>query len=76
MNTIKTEYLEERFNELLSAQPESKLKSWQKEGFQTFTKVGLPTLKNEEWKYTGISRLFTRDFSIPSKGTESISRDC
>lgn len=75
MNTIKTEYLEERFNEFLSAQPESKLKSWQKEGFQTFTKVGLPTLKNEEWKYTGISRLFTRDFSIPSKGTEIIGRE-
>lgn len=75
MDTIRTEYLEERFKELQSAQTGSALQNWRSEGFKNFNKLGLPTLKNEEWKYTGISRLFTKDYTIPSKKDNVIDRE-
>ncbi len=62
---IHTDYLDKSFDTLLSLQPENVLHEWRKEGFAEFKKIGLPTLKNEEWKYTGISSLFTKDFTIP-----------
>lgn len=64
MDSIKTDYLEQTFEQLQSLHPGSVLNAWRKEGFDTFKKMGLPTLKNEEWKYTGISNLFTRNFSV------------
>lgn len=64
MSTIKTEYLGDRFREIVSAHPDSQLQPWREEGFKAFSKLGLPTFKNEEWKYTGISSLFTKDYCI------------
>ncbi len=65
MNTIHTDYLKDDFESLLSAQPDSALNGWRKEGFDNFTKLGLPTLKNEFWKYTGVARLFVKDYGVP-----------
>ncbi|MCO6496313.1 MAG: Fe-S cluster assembly protein SufD [Chitinophagaceae bacterium] len=75
MDTIKTEYLKEKFNELQSETGANNLQSWRNEGFRTFSELGLPTRKNEEWKYTGVNRLFTRDFAIPHQGEDSISAE-
>jgi len=72
MDAIKTAYLEGRFSALQSQQKNSSLENWRTEGFKKFSKLGLPTLKNEEWKYTGIGRLFTRDFFIPSQADSSV----
>lgn len=65
MDAIKTDYLEETFNALQSKQEGNVLHTFRREGFDSFKKLGLPTLKNEEWKYTGISNLFTKSFSVP-----------
>lgn len=62
---IHTDYLDKSFNSLQSLQQGNALHEWRKEGFEEFKKVGLPSLKNEEWKYTGISSLFAKDFTVP-----------
>lgn len=62
---IRTDYLDRSFNSLQSLQPDNLLHEWRKAGFEEFKKIGLPTLKNEEWKYTGIGSLFTKDFTVP-----------
>ncbi|MFI5129877.1 MAG: Fe-S cluster assembly protein SufD [Chitinophagales bacterium] len=60
MNTI--EYYKERFDRLQSASPGNKLVSIRQDAFNAFSKVGIPTSKNEEWKYTRISSLFNKDY--------------
>ena len=37
-----------------------------KEGFDTFSSKGLPTHKNEEWKYSGasVSNLFNKEYQL------------
>ena len=72
METINIGYLEEKFNELQTADSESALHSIRKEGFNRFNKTGLPTFKNEEWKYTFISNLFKKEYHL-SKEKEDIT---
>lgn len=64
MNTIKKDYIKERFEELQASTPDSALNSWRKEGYQEFAQFGIPTFKNEEWKYTGIARVFDKDYTF------------
>jgi Fe-S cluster assembly protein SufD len=64
METINIDYLEEKFNELQTADAGSSLKSIREEGFDRFNKMGLPTFKNEEWKYTFISNLFKKEYRL------------
>ncbi|MBX9850139.1 MAG: Fe-S cluster assembly protein SufD [Cytophagaceae bacterium] len=42
----------------------SVVKERRKEAIATFEKIGFPTLKNEEWKYTNISAALKKEFSI------------
>lgn len=69
METINIDYLEEKFNELQTADSGSALHSIRKEGFNRFNEAGLPTFKNEEWKYTFISNLFKKEYHL-SKAKE------
>lgn len=62
---MQTDNLKDQFNELQAQQPASILHSIRQEGFNEFSKLGLPTLRNEDWKYTGISSLFNKNFSVP-----------
>lgn len=64
MDTKQVDYIKERFEELQANAPESGLRAWRKEGYQDFSKLGIPTFKNEEWKYTGIARVFDKDYSF------------
>lgn len=64
METIHTDYLKDIYENLQAAEPVAAVREWRKKGFADFTRVGLPTLKNEEWKYTGIGRLFTKDYTL------------
>ncbi|HEY5463708.1 MAG TPA: Fe-S cluster assembly protein SufD [Hanamia sp.] len=64
MEKINLEYFGEKFNQLQKLYPEGIISSIRKEGFNTFNKAGLPTYKNEEWKYTGISDLFKKEYHL------------
>ena len=59
MDTIK-----ERYHQQQSKNGASVFTSIEKNAFEAFTKIGIPTVKNEEWKYTRISGLFNKDFSF------------
>ncbi len=63
MNTI--ENLKESFDQLQLAKPESGLGSIRKNAFNTFNIRGIPTSKQEDWKYTRISGLFNKEYQFP-----------
>lgn len=67
MNTIHTDYLKESFESLQTGNTGGILYGWRKQGFSDFERLGLPTLKNEDWKYTGIGNLFTKDYKVPDQ---------
>src|SRR5258706_6960527 len=61
MNTIA--YFKERFDRLQTANPGNRLTGIREDAFGAFSKTGIPTSKNEEWKYTRISSLFNKDYN-------------
>ncbi len=63
MNTI--EYFKQRFEKLQSAHAGNGLGRFRQDAFQAFTKMGIPTIKHEEWKYTRIAGLFNKEFCFP-----------
>ncbi len=72
MNTI--EYFKERFDQLQSENGSNGLGALRKSAFNTFSKMGLPTAKHEEWKYTRIGSLFNKEYQFPlSQPATSIS---
>ncbi len=64
METININYFGEKFNQLQSSNPDSIISKIRKEGFNIFNKSGLPTLRNEEWRFTGISNLFKKEYHL------------
>lgn len=68
MNTIDS--IKEKFGQAQSSNGHSPLTALERSAFQTFTAVGIPTVKNEEWKYTRISGLFTKEYAF---NPESVS---
>ncbi|SHF32907.1 Fe-S cluster assembly protein SufD [Pedobacter caeni] len=57
-------YFKDQFEQLQDSAPESTITELRTDGFNTFNKSGLPTLKLEEWKYTNISSLFDKDYQF------------
>ena len=63
MNTI--EYFKERFEQLQSENGSNGLGTLRQSAFNAFNKMGIPTVKHEEWKYTRISGLFNKEYEFP-----------
>lgn len=51
-------YIKDSFEQLKTKEPQGPLARLRLQGFEAFEQTGLPTWRNEEWKYTSISRLF------------------
>ncbi len=66
MEQIKLEYFGEKFNNLQSADPDIFLCKLRKEGFDNFNGKGIPTHKNEEWKYSALNLgdLFKKEYQL------------
>ena len=62
MNTIET--IKERYRQLQSNNGQSVLTSIEQNAFNTFNKLGIPTVKHEEWKYTRISSVFNKEYAF------------
>jgi len=78
MEQIKLEYFGEEFKRLQSLNPDAFLSKVRKEGFETFNNKGLPTHKNEEWKYSGatVSNLFKKEYQLPEDAKHvQVSKD-
>lgn len=75
MESININYLDDKFDELQTADADSSLKDIRQEGFDQFNKSGLPTFKNEEWKYTFISNLFRKEYNLPGTQKNTLSAE-
>ncbi|MFT3902059.1 MAG: Fe-S cluster assembly protein SufD [Niabella sp.] len=60
MDTIT--YFKERFDRLQSSATDGLISRMRDEAFGEFSKLGLPTVKHEEWKYTRITDFFNKDY--------------
>ena len=40
--------------------------------FNAFSKMGIPTAKHEEWKYTRIGSLFNKEYELPADQTAEL----
>ncbi|MFC0772349.1 Fe-S cluster assembly protein SufD [Terrimonas alba] len=56
--------IKEQYQQLQAKNGNSVLTSIEQNAFDTFTKLGVPTAKHEEWKYTRISSLFNKDYAL------------
>jgi Fe-S cluster assembly protein SufD len=62
MNTI--ELIKERYQQLQSANGSSVLTPIERDAFHSFSTMGIPTVKHEEWKYTRISGVFNKEYAF------------
>lgn len=52
-----------------SQNPLGKIASLQKSAIETFEKLGIPSTKHEEWKFTNLNKIFTKDFAQNTTAT-------
>jgi Fe-S cluster assembly protein SufD len=72
MNTI--EIIKERYQQLQSNNGSSVLTPIEQKAFNAFNTLGIPTVKNEEWKYTRIGGLFNKEYAFnPENLSTSLS---
>jgi len=70
-----TETIQDKYNELNAVAGNGLLGSMRAKAFELFNKSGIPTSRNEEWKYTRLTGLANKNFSVhttaavPSKET-------
>ena len=63
MNII--EHFKESFEHLHSEKGSDGISSLRESAFNAFSKMGIPTVKHEEWRYTRISGLFNKEYEFP-----------
>jgi Fe-S cluster assembly protein SufD len=63
MNPIA--FFKERFDQWQPDDHQAALGNFRQEAFAAFSRLGIPTTKNEEWKYTRVAGLFNRDYQFP-----------
>jgi Fe-S cluster assembly protein SufD len=68
-NTI--EYFKERFDQLQADRKDS-LSDMRQQAFNTFSELGIPAVKHEEWKYTRINPLFNKEYRFPANATPAV----
>ncbi|WP_256011506.1 Fe-S cluster assembly protein SufD [Desertivirga xinjiangensis] len=59
---IDLSYIQKRFDQLQASHPNDELASLRTEAFNRFTRLGIPGLRHEEWKYTNVSNLFNNEY--------------
>ncbi|MBS1600404.1 MAG: Fe-S cluster assembly protein SufD [Bacteroidetes bacterium] len=62
MNTLT--YFQEQFNQLQRTDAADGLIAIRKTASDAFNKLGIPTTRNEEWKYTRIGGLFNKEYQF------------
>ncbi len=70
---MNTNYFNEQFTQLQTAGIPTELRAVREEAFQVFTRLGIPTTRNEEWKYTRLGGLFNKELRFPGHKTAQLS---
>src|SRR5678816_2337344 len=66
----------EQFERIQAASNDNGLGTIRQDAFSAFSRLGIPTTKNEEWKYTRISALFNTNYDIRfGQHANLVSRD-
>lgn len=65
MNNIA--YFKEHFDRIQSDDKNADLSAIRQEAFNTLNQIGIPTMRNEEWKYTRISGLFNIEYQLAAR---------
>lgn len=71
MNNI--EYLKEQFDQLQAKDDNNSLSGLRTEAFDKFNRMGVPTTRHEEWKYTRVSNLLGKGYHLPIAAEEKIN---
>ncbi|MGH2646578.1 MAG: SufB/SufD family protein, partial [Ginsengibacter sp.] len=75
MDTININYLEDKFNELQSSNADDVLNNIRKGGFMAFNKSGIPSTRNEEWRFTSVGNLFKKEYDLSAPNLEISASD-
>lgn len=62
MNTLET--IKAKYNQMQASNGSSVLTPVEQNAFDAFNKMGIPTVKHEEWKYTRISSAFNKEYAL------------
>jgi Fe-S cluster assembly protein SufD len=65
----------EQFERLQERSNDNGLGIVRKDAFKAFSKMGIPTTRHEEWKYTRISNLFNANFDILAQPGASLAKE-
>lgn len=69
MNNL--EYIKERYSQLPSVNEQNGLGVIRQKAFDALNKMGIPTTRHEEWKYTRIGSFFNKEYKYQNAGTFS-----
>jgi Fe-S cluster assembly protein SufD len=67
MNNL--EYIKERYNQLPSVNDLNGLGVIRQKAFEALNKMGIPTTRHEEWKYTRIGSFFNKEYQYTEGGS-------
>lgn len=67
------EHFKEYFEQLQQADDNGSLGTVRQNAFNAFSKMGIPGVKHEEWKYTRISSLFNKEYQVPLAAAPTIT---
>ncbi|MGC8751123.1 Fe-S cluster assembly protein SufD [Hydrotalea sp.] len=73
MAISESAYIQEKFSALQTQQADAVLNEIRLKAFENFQVNGIPSYKNEEWRYTPVSQLFKKPFEL-SENTVSIEQ--
>lgn len=62
MNNITN--FKDQFEQLQEASPKGTIANLRQNGFDSFSKAGVPTFRDEDWKYTNVGSLFDKEYHI------------
>jgi Fe-S cluster assembly protein SufD len=73
MNNL--EYIKERYNQLPSVNDLNGLGVIRQKAFEALNKMGIPTTRHEEWKYTRIGSFFNKEYQYTEGGSALSAAD-
>jgi Fe-S cluster assembly protein SufD len=71
MNTL--EFFKEKYDQSLKQNGTTGLLSVRREAFAIFSRLGIPTVKHEEWKYTPVNSIFNKEFNFPIRQVKELT---
>ena len=63
----------EHFREFLKGESDISLSALREKAFAVFAKIGFPTVKSEDWKYTNVASLVSGQWSVVSGKSQTLS---